>query len=433
MIQKKIQIFWLNCKSCELILEEEFTKNIKWIIIDKIDHKNGYISFKVLKEKDIDKVKDIILEKWYFLENNKLNKNTFFDYIIIFLLFILVWILALFFSNFEFIKMINFENMTLALIFLIWIVASLSSCLAITWWIVIWFSRFFDNNITLKWKLKTQLMFHLWRILSFFIFWWLLWIFWKYLENIGLLSNILLFLVWFLMVYMWFYMLNIFPSITKLWLNIPNFITKKIINIKNPKYAVLIWGLTFFIPCWFTIMIQLQAIASSSFIFWGLIMSIFALWTMPVLFLIWLWSSYFKDKKFDLLNKFIAIIVIYFWIFTLNWFANLISFQNNQNQEINIENLENTNIENLVFTHNWWSLNQKTIILEQNKNYKLNIIPEKDWYWCMINLTIPGIDNNVYLVKKWVPITINILNVKKWKYNIVCWTMWMKQWEIIIQ
>lgn len=114
--------------------------------------------------------------------------------------------------------------------------------------------------------------------------------------TLGILNKVLLFLSGFVMLYMWLNILKIVPSLSSLWLNLPNKFWHKILNIKNPAFAPIIWVLTFFLPCWFTQAMQIYAASSSSFISGAMIMWIFALWTMPVLFLLGFWSSYFFDK-----------------------------------------------------------------------------------------------------------------------------------------
>ena len=228
------------------------------------------------------------------------------------------------------------------------------------------------------------------------------------------------------------YMLKIVPSLSKLWISMPKFITKKIIRTQNPLLAPVVWALTFFIPCWFTQAVQIYAASTWSFVSWALIMWIFALWTMPVLFLVGLGSSYFKEKQFDIVQKIIAVTVIYFGIFTLTWFANLVHL-NPTSTSIPVEKWENLEFEELLITHNWWTLNEKPIRLSKEKNYKLTILPEKNGIWCMTNLTIPWIDSTTYLVRKDTPIVITIAGMPAWRYNIVCATMWMRQGEIIIE
>ena len=83
--------------------------------------------------------------------------------------------------------------------------------------------------------------------------------------------------------------------------------------------------------------------------------------------------------------------------------------------------------------HDEFSIIPEKVYLKSNKSYKLIITPSKDWGWCMDTLTIPKIDENIYKIKKNIPITITIDHAKPWTYKIVCWSMWMYQWRIIIE
>lgn len=83
--------------------------------------------------------------------------------------------------------------------------------------------------------------------------------------------------------------------------------------------------------------------------------------------------------------------------------------------------------------HDTYSLVPETVNLTAGKNYKLVITPTADGGGCMNNMTLPGLDNNVYPVKKWVPVTIIINNAKAGTYELVCGNMWMYQWTIKIQ
>jgi hypothetical protein len=89
-------------------------------------------------------------------------------------------------------------------------------------------------------------------------------------------------------------------------------------------------------------------------------------------------------------------------------------------------------LKEITVVHNWWWF-ENDVVLEWAKNYKLTINPSSDWKWCFYWLTIPWIDNNEYLIKKWIPITIDIKNPKTGTYKVVCTAMWMLEWKIIIK
>ncbi len=428
-MKQKLPVYGMHCKSCELLLDSKLSE-ISWVKVKKVSFKDNLVEFEIDDLKKLDNVKKAISSLWYDLEKKKIKKNNFLDYIIIFLIFIIFGIIyKLFGENNLFSSFWNIANPSLIIVVLIWIVASLSTCLAVTWWIVIWFSNYIDtSNKTLS-HLAIQTKFHIWRILWFAIWWWILWLIWWTLWSIVMLNKILLLLTWGFMLYMWLHLLQIIPSIK---FTLPKSIWNKVLNIKNPALAPIVWALTFFLPCWFTQSMQMYAVSSWWFLSWALIMGAFALWTMPVLFLVWFWSSYFKDKNIKYINMVMWVIVIYFWIFMLSWLANLISFK--KSPPLTNQNIVNENIsyEQKTILHNWWSLWEKEIYLKAWWYYKLNIIPTKNGTWCMSTLLIPWIDETPHKIIAWEPISILVNDAKPWKYNIVCSTMWMKQWEIII-
>lgn len=426
-MKTKLPIYGMHCKACELLVESRISE-LSWVQVKWISQTKNYIEVEVKNENDLEKIKEIITSLWYEIEKKQKRKNNLFDYIIIFLLFVLFGILYFLFKDVSFVQNIaSIQNASLFVVVLIWFVASLSSCLAVTGWIVLWFSKYIDTSKNTFSGLKIHTQFHLWRILWFALGGWILgsigWYFW----SLGMLNTFLLFLAGIFMIYMWLHILNIIPSLK---ISMPKIFGSKILNMKNPAFAPIIWALTFFLPCWFTQSMQVYAASSGSFITWALIMWAFALGTMPVLFLLGFGSSYFKNKDFHYANKAIWVMVVYFWIFMLAWFSNLIAFHTPNTHKID---LENVSFEQKTVLHNGWSLAEKEIYLEAGKNYKLNIIPTKDGSWCMSTLTIPGIDKTIHKVLTGKSIGIPIVNAKPGKYNIVCSTMWMKQWEIIIQ
>jgi hypothetical protein len=66
-------------------------------------------------------------------------------------------------------------------------------------------------------------------------------------------------------------------------------------------------------------------------------------------------------------------------------------------------------------------------------NYELIITPTDNGKWCMVTQTIPGLDNKVHTIVKWQPIIYKFTNIQKGSYDVVCGTMGMYQWKIIVQ
>jgi sulfite exporter TauE/SafE len=316
-----------------------------------------------------------------------------------------------------------------------WLIASISTCLAITGWIIIWYSKIISNqeNSTQK-NIYAQIWFQIWRIGGFFILWGILWLVGKTFSINLQVTTILTLMVAFLLIYMGLQILQFVPNITKLWIHLPKKFAHSITGFHNPKFSPVVWMLTFFIPCGFTQTAQLIAISSWDFLTGGLIMWAFALWTFPVLFLVGLGTSFFSWKKFPIIEMIIWSIILLFGLNTLVNASHLLPSLFTVNKTIQEENsLENLEYETVYFKHNGWNIIWNSIHLETWKNYKVIITPERNGMWCMWTLTIPTLSSKVYTVKSWVPIIYDLVNTQVWTHRIVCSSMWMVQWAIIIK
>lgn len=437
----------MHCISCEMILENELEK-IDWLKIDSVSHKTWKIVLDYEDENIIKEVKKVLFKNKYSLEDSKEwlknyfeNKNTFLDYIIIFLLFILFWLLYLLLKDSWLDKYLPtaWSDVSIFTAFFVWIWASLSTCLAMLWWIVVWISTEQDWNLKNFWdKLKLQLSFHFWRILSFVILWWILWEIWGFLLFSTKINWIIAIFVALIILYVWLHMINLVPSISKLWIHFPKFITKNL-NNNREFWPFIIWLLTFFIPCWFTQAMQLASVASWWFLNWAMIMWFFALWTMPVLLLLWIMSSYSKNKNYSVLKKVIWVFVIMFSLIWISNSSNLIFSWNPTKIKIEDSSTGSTNsvsndrIEEISITHDWIKTEPYQIKLKSNQKYKLSIIPKSNWVWCLTTITIPWVDESVQRVIKWEEIIFNIPALSPWTYKLVCTAMGMSQGELVVE
>lgn len=447
-MKKNIQVKWMHCISCEIVLEREL-KKISWLEIIMINHKKWLIELNYKKESDYKKIVDIIEKNWFSViektnltKNNQNNldstKNLLWNMIAI-MLVVILFMMSKLFDLYHLVPDTSTVNYISAI--LIWLIASVSTCLAITWWIIVWFSKFLDKSHGFLWHLKVQTSFQVWRILWFFIFWWILWYLGNFIQFNFTFTSVLNLFIWFILFYVWLNILGLTPSITKFWVHMPKRFVSKIEKLWQPKFAPIVWALTFFLPCWFTQTMQLLAVSTWSFMAWWFVMMLFAIWTMPVFMALWLGSSYFSEKKFTILNKLVWAIVIFFWVFTLYNSYNLVRYIDLNPFTSKVQDISwassweefTWEVETINITHNWWQTIPSIINLEVWKNYKLVVTPTSNWVWCMSTQVIPGISNRVTPVVEWQDIIYNIYNAKPGKFNIVCASMWMTQWQIIIK
>lgn len=439
-MKKTIFIKGMHCISCEMLIEKGI-KKIEGLKLIHVNHKNGKLEVEYEDEKVLEKLQKVIEENDFKMlegENTKDGIDIMVQVLSYSIILVVLWVIYMMSRMFNLMQYIpNIEDITFGSAFLVGIIASLSTCLAITWGIIIWFSRYLDNSKTTGAHIKLQALFHVWRLVWFFLLGWIL----GYIGSIFQISlwatSIFNIIIALLLVYMGLHTLWFVPSITKFGIHMPKSFASKLEVSRHPQYAPIVWALTFFLPCGFTQAMQLIAINSGSFITGGLIMMIFALWTIPVLFSVWLGSSYFKDKKFDILNKAIGTILVFFWIFTLSNASNFIAVSSPKEVKNTVTNTEviqkDWDFEVVNVGHNGYETEPRTINLEAGKNYRLTITPSSDGKGCFFALLIPNLDETVHYIKKWEPITYEFKNIQPGKYNIICSAMGMKQGAIIVE
>lgn len=442
-MKKIYYIKWMHCIACEMLIEKEI-EDIKWLKVLSLTHKTWKVELEYQDEKSFDKFKEILKKNNYSLEeqHNKKNqvsdiyKNTFLDYVVIVLLFILFWLVYFLFSNSDLIKYFPsiWTDVSILTSFFVWVWASLSTCLALLWWIVVWLSTYESWSFkSISDRLNPQVSFHFWRIISYIILWWLLWQLWSLFALSWKINWFVTIFISAIILYIWLQMLNVVPSITKLWLYLPKSMTKSL-DHNSKMWPFFIWVFTFFIPCWFTQAMQIASIASWSFLKWAMIMWMFALWTMPVLVWLWIMSSYSKDKNYSILKKIIWVVIIMFALIWISNSSSLLSFSNNNKSlAINNESIVDEKIEEVSVSHNWSSTVPSEIKIKPFKKYNLSIMPESNWLWCMTTILIPWVDENIYRVVKWEKITFNIPQLSPWSYKLVCSAMWMTHWTLIVE
>ncbi|MDD3793529.1 MAG: sulfite exporter TauE/SafE family protein [Candidatus Gracilibacteria bacterium] len=437
-MKKIIQIKGMHCISCEMLLEKEL-KNIKDINLIMVSHKKGIMEVDFKDEFAYDKIVKIIEKNNFKVIENSQNKENNFDennflLNIIAILFVVILYIASKFIDFNsYIPNTNSINFLSAIF--IGLIASLSTCLAITGGIIIGFSKYSGSKNNFLSNFKIQSLFQLGRILGFFIFGGILGLVGKSLSINFTFTGILTLFISFILIYIGLNILGLLPSITKFGIHMPKIFSSKIEKIKNPRYAPFVGALTFFLPCGFTQTMQLLAVSSGGFFAGGFVMMFFAIGTLPVLYSLGLGSSYFLNKDYKVLNKFIGAIIIFFGIFSLTNSYKLVNFifDKNDNPKTEVSTIVNNDLEEINVSHNGWQTVPVFIKLKAGGNYKLVITPTSNGLGCMSTQAIPRLSNKVSYVKSGVPIIYEIYNAKPGKYDIVCASMGMNQGQIIIE
>jgi sulfite exporter TauE/SafE/copper chaperone CopZ len=204
-------------------------------------------------------------------------------------------------------------EMTLGTALLVGVIASLSTCMAVVGGLVLSVSANFAKEGD---KVRPQIMFHISRLISCFVFGGVIGAIGSTVTLGGTGTLILSIMVALVMFILGINLLDVFPWAKKFQPTIPNFIGKRVHNIKTLNHTltpVLLGALTFILPCGFTQSMQIYSLSLGSF--WGgaITMFTFALGTLPVLALLSFGASGFHKKiRSDVFFKTAGLVVIFF-------------------------------------------------------------------------------------------------------------------------
>ncbi len=310
----------MHCPACELVVEKKIgklkiIKNVNAVLGDK----KIYIETEevVSAEELIDEVNMLIKPDGYEISITHIKHYVGFrDLAIGF--GIAGAVVGIFFllQKLGIANILGGKSMSFALVFLIGIVASLSSCMAVAGGLVLSISSSYAKS---KDRILPLVLFHASRVLGFFLLGGvvgLIGIAFKLTPRFYFVSSIILFIV---MIILGINLLDVFPFFRKLQLRMPKNLSRRITGFEKigNKFAPLLLGiLTFFLPCGFTQSMQINAMASGNFLQGALIMLVFALGTLPVLALISFTSvKLSKSLKSGVFFKTAGFIVIFFAIF----------------------------------------------------------------------------------------------------------------------
>lgn len=216
------------------------------------------------------------------------------------------------------VNLVSAGSVTYGTAFVIGIIASLSTCMAVVGGLVLSMSATFAKEGN---KIRPQLMFHGGRIVSFFILG-------GVIGGIGsaftlntTATFVLGLIIAIVMLILGINLLDTFSWAKKLQPSMPKFIGKYAHDVSkfNHTLTPLLVGIaSFFLPCGFTQSMQLYALSTGSFLTGGLTMLAFALGTLPVLSLFSFSSfSIQKSSRAGIFFKTAGLIVIMFALFNL--------------------------------------------------------------------------------------------------------------------
>jgi uncharacterized protein len=197
------------------------------------------------------------------------------------------------------------EGVTLGLVFLIGLVASVSSCMAVTGGLLVAAAAAYNDNttgLTGFERFKPHLYFNAGRLLSYTVLGGLIGALGSALTLSPEANGLLTLAASAIMIVLGFQMLGVLPRVGRFLL--PQSIGERVHTLASTKIAggaFTLGALTFFLPCGFTQALQLYVLGKGSFAVGALTMLLFALGTLPALLSLSALSSFARgwfQKRF---------------------------------------------------------------------------------------------------------------------------------------
>jgi sulfite exporter TauE/SafE/copper chaperone CopZ len=216
------------------------------------------------------------------------------------------------------VNLIGGGQVTYGTAFVVGIIASLSTCMAVVGGLVLSMSATFAKEGD---KVRPQILFHVGRLVSFFVLGGVIGTLGAAFQLSAVASFVLGLLIAGVMFVLGINLLDVFPWAKKLQPSMPKFLSKNALGVSKLNHSLtpLLVGIaTFFLPCGFTQSMQLYTLTTGTFLKGGLTMLVFALGTLPVLALVSFSSfSVQNSSKSGIFFKSAGLIVIMFALFNL--------------------------------------------------------------------------------------------------------------------
>lgn len=216
------------------------------------------------------------------------------------------------------VNLIGGGNVSYGTAFVVGIIASLSTCMAIVGGLLLSMSATFAKEGD---RVRPQLLFHFGRLISFFVLGGVIGAIGSTFQLGGTGSFVIGIIIAAVMLVLGINLLDVFRFAKRFQPSMPEFLSRHAMGVSKINHTLtpfLVGIATFFLPCGFTQSMQIYSLSTGSFLSGGLTMISFALGTLPVLSLISFSSFGIKNSsKSGIFFKTAGLIVIAFALFNL--------------------------------------------------------------------------------------------------------------------
>ncbi len=313
----------MHCHSCIVLTEGEigdlpYVTRAKTSLITETIEVTGDFPFSSLDEIAQELTKSIEKHGYSLSLEKEEAKRHWSDFTIaipIALIFIVGFVLL---QKMGIVNLVSSDKVTFGTAFIIGVVASLSTCLAVVGGLLLSLSANYAKSGD---AMKPQLMFHAGRLISFFILGGAIGLLGSAFQLTPAMNIIISIIIAVVMFILGMNLLDVFPWAKRFQFSPPKALSEKAMKATSLTHTIapfLVGVATFFLPCGFTQSMQIYTLSTGSFLNGALTMSAFALGTLPVLALMSFGSLTIQPGKASrIFFKSAGIVVIVFAIFNL--------------------------------------------------------------------------------------------------------------------
>lgn len=307
-----------HCESCKIFIEDTLS-SCGFIAKAHADIGKGLLTVETNKERDekvlSETLTELLKECYYIVSlekksSKKESKKDFWKAVLIGLVFLVLFFIV------QKSGILNFGlggKMSPLTGFLIGVVASFSSCLAVVGGLVLSLSaKVMERD---KKNKKPLILFHIGRIVGFAFLGGVLGLLGDAFQINYFFTGVLGLLASSVMIFLG---LNLLGVLEKNRVTLPDSFFSFFRKKSEGAFAPVLLGVaTFFLPCGFTQSMQIAALSTGSFIAGSSLLFFFALGTLPVLLLLSFGSSSFSEGRHSsLFFKIAGVVVIGFGLFS---------------------------------------------------------------------------------------------------------------------
>lgn len=327
----RVIISGMTCKSCEILIERKW-KDIDGMESVRVDNARGYADLIYSKTPELAVLRNALASTRYTItpwdgKQSSLPKaaHSFRNYAEAGGIMIILLSIYLIAKNFHLIPTLSItEGMSYGFIFLIGLVAALSTCIAVAGGLLLAATaQYAELHPDSKgWRVfKPVLYFNVGRLASYTLLGGLIGLIGSAMAPSQLLTGLITILASIVMIVVGCRLLHIFPVLDRFIPRPPKAVSHffQVYGERHPKVAPFLLGAsTFFLPCGFTQSLQLYVLSRGNPTEGMITMLFFALGTLPALLSLGALSSFVKGKAQHTFLKCAGSLLVLIGLFTVS-------------------------------------------------------------------------------------------------------------------